>query len=311
MIMRRLSAIRIRIAVLMIPLFFLLIAAGCGPGRIASKNTPVDENLAQLNRSARIAFDNRQLEQAANLYRQALDRAYLHDDRKAVADAQYNLAVCNLEMGSYDKALVWVNQAKNESVRAEQSVTIDMLFLEAAILFRTGKLDRAWQITDQILSAPERSPATVISKTRFLRGLISDQRGQTDQLSREIDAMTKSADPGKRADREELIGRLAMAEGRWDTAIEAMDLTARLRSENLDYRKMAQALSLAADACQRSGKPSEAAKRYFRAGRSAVQQGNSQDAKKWLNSAVQLAGQAGDEPLEQEVRAFLRRMPTP
>jgi len=289
----------------------LLIAAGCGSGRILSKKIPVDENLIRLNRSARIAFDNRQLEQAANLYQQALERAYLSDDRKAIVDAQYNLAVCNLESGSYDKALLWVNRAKNELVRDEQSVTLDILFLEAAILFRTEKLDRAWQITDQILSASEREPATLVSKTHFLRGLISDKRGQTDQLGREIDALDKSGDPGNRADREELIGRLAMAEGSWDAAIEALDRTAGLRRENRNFGEMAQALSLAADACQQAGKPSEAAQRYFRAGRSAVQQGNNQYAKKWLNSALQLAGQAGDEPLKQEVRTFLQTMPAP
>ena len=289
----------------------LITAGGCGSSRVVHKGPGVDENLARLNRSARIAFDNGQLEQAANLYRQALNRAYLRDDRKAVVDAQYNLAVCMLGLRSYDKALERVHQAQNELVRNEESVTADILLLEAAILFRTGKLDKAWQITDQILLASERPPGTVESKTHFLRGLIADQRGDTDQLGREIDALAKSADHGRRADREELTGRLAMAEGNWEAAIEAFDHTARLRSEGFDYRELAQALALAADACDRAGKPSGAATRYFRAGRSAALQGINQDAIQWLERAEQLAGQAGDEPLKQKVRSYLKSMQTP
>jgi tetratricopeptide (TPR) repeat protein len=275
------------------------------------KSSGIDENLIRLNRSARIAYDNGQLEQAANLYGQALERAYLRDDRQAVVDAQYNLAVCMLGLRSYDKALERVHQAQNELARGDQSVTADILLLEAAIVFRTGKPDKAWQITDEILSVSEKPPVAVESKTHFLRGLIADQRGDVGQLGREIDAFAESDKPGRRADRKELIGRLAMAEGNWEAAIGAFDLTAKLRRENLDYGKMAQSLALAADACQQAGQPLAAAKRYFGAGRSAVQQGNHQDAIKWLNSAVQLAGQGGDEPLKQEVRAFLKSMPTP
>ncbi len=304
------SRLKLQAAVAVLVLF-LLTAGGCGPSRVMTKSPGVDENLMRLNRSARIAYGNGQLEQAAALYRQALDRAYLGDDRQAIVDAQYNLAVCMLGLRSYDQARVWVNQVKNELVRSEKSVTADIYLLEAAILFRTGKPHKAWQITDQIMSASERPPAAVESKTHFLRGLIADQRGDTAQLAREIDALVKSASPGARADRQELAGRLAMAEGNWDAAIEVFDHTVRLRREDLDYHEMAQALALAADACDRAGKPSGAATRYFRAGRSAVQQGNHQDAIKWLNRAVQLAAQAGDEPLEQEARSYLKSAQTP
>lgn len=304
------SRVKFRVAVTIL-ILFLLTAGGCGSARVGAKSAGVDENLVRLNRSARIAYDNGQLEQAANLYRQALDRAYLRDDRQAVVDAQYNLAVCMLGLRSYDKALERVHQAQNGLVRGGQSITADILLLEAAILFRTGKPDKAWQITDQILSASKRPPGAVESKTHFLRGLMADQRGDTGQLSREIEALAKSDNPGRQAEREELTGRLARAEGNWEAAIKAFDLTVRLRRENLNYGEMAQALALAADACQRAGKPSEAAKRYFWAGRSAVQQGNNQDAIKWLNSAVQLAGQAGDETLKQEVRPYLKSIPTP
>ena len=275
------------------------------------KRSGVDENSARLNRSARIAYENGQLEQAANLYRQSLDRAYLRDDRKAVVDAQYNLAVCMLGLRSYDLALGWVQQAQNESLRGGQNLTPDILLLEAVIRFRTGKPDDAWRISDQILAASESLPVTVYGKTHFLRGLIADQRGDTDQLGREIHALAKAGNPGGRADHAELSGRLARAGGHWEAAIEAFDQTARLRREDHDYGEMVQALALAADACEQAGQPAKAATRYFRAGRSAAQQGNHTEAKKWLNSAIDLAGQAGDESLKREAEVYLKSIQTP
>lgn len=294
-----------------VTILWLLTAIGCGSSPVVPKDPGVDEHLARLNRSARIAYDNGQLEHAANLYHQALDRAYLRDDRQAIVDAQYNLAVCMLGLRSYDKALARVHESQTELARAGQSISGDILLLEAIILFRTGEPDEAWRITDHILSISQRPPAAVINKAHYLRGLISDQRGDTAQLGREMVALGKPDDPGMRADREELSGRLAMAEGHWAAAIEAFDRTARLRREKRDYAEMAQALVLAADACHRSDKPSAAATRYFRAGRSAVQQGHHQDAIKWLSSAKQMAGEAGDEPLKQEVQSYLNRIPRP
>ncbi len=304
------SSYKFRVVVLALALIVMTVG-GCSSSRRVPQSSNVDENSARLNRSARIAYDHGQLKQAANLYRQALNRAYLRDDRKAVVDAQYNLAVCLLGLRSYDEALVWVHRAQKELEHGQQSVTADILLLEAVILFRTGKPDKAWQITDQILSVPEKPPVTAEGKTHFLRGLIADQRGDSDQLGSEIDALAKYSDPGGRADHKELTGRLAMAAGNWEAAIEAFDQTVRLRREYHDYGEMAQALALAADACRQAGKPTGAATRYLRAGRSAVQQGNHQDAKKWLKHAVELAGQAGDEPLKQEALSYLKSLQTP
>jgi tetratricopeptide (TPR) repeat protein len=304
------SCLRLRVVVLVL-MVLVLIAGGCSSSRGVPKRSSDDENSARLNRSARIAYDNGQLEQAANLYRQALNRAYLRDDRKAVVDAQYNLAVCMLDLRFYDRALVWVHRAQDELLRGGQTVSTDFLLLEAVALFRTGKPDNAWQISDQILSASEKAPVMVESKTHFLRGLIAAQRGDTDQLGREIEALAKAGDPGGRADRAELSGRLARAEGHWEAAIEAFDQTVRLRRQDHDYAEMSHALALAADACHHAGKPARAATRYLRAGRSAVQQGNHQDGKKWLNRAVELAGQAGDESLKQEAGFYLKSVQTP
>ena len=109
-----------------------------------------------------------------------------------------------------------------------RKISGDILLLEATTLFRAAEPDEAWRITDRILSASERPPAAVVNKAHYLRGLISDRRGDTAQLGREFKALEKSAGPDVTADREELAGRLAMAEGHWVAAIEAFDRTAGL-----------------------------------------------------------------------------------
>ena len=299
------------LAMASITLLWLLTVWGCGSPKVAAQKPGYDENLARLNRSALIAYDNGQLEQAANLYRQALNRAYLRDDHEAIIDARYNLAVCMLGMQSYDRALDWVRLAKSDLARSRQGISADILLLEATILFRAGKPDEAWQVTDRILAESEKSSETVKNKTHYLRGLISDQRGEPAELGRELNAISKSSDPRIQADRQELTGRLAMAEGRWDAAVEAFDDAVRLRREKLDYAAMAQALALGADASHRAGNHLAAAARYFRAGRSAGQQGNDQDATRWLRSALRSADQAGDEAFEQEIRAYIETLQAP
>ena len=304
------SGLRLAVAALVL-MVCVFIANGCGSSRAVSRPPGDDEVTMRLNRSARIAHNNGQLEQAANLYRQALNRAYLRDDHRAVIDAQYNLAVCMLGLRSYDQALEWVHRAQNELARSGKRISADILLLEAVALFRTGRADEAWQISDRILTAPEKPPAMVEGKTYFLRGLIADQRGDIDQLARQIEALAPLDNFGARADRHELNGRLAMAGGNWAAAIEVFDQTAELRRENRDYTEMSQALALAAEACQRADKPAAAASRYFRAGRSAAQQNYRQDAMQWLKRAVELAGQAGDEALKKEVENYLDSIASP
>ena len=304
------SGLRLAVAALVL-MVCVFIANGCGSSRAVSRPAGDDEVTMRLNRSARIAYNNGQLEQAANLYRQALNRAYLRDDHRAVIDAQYNLAVCMLGLRSYDRALEWVLRAQNELARNAKRISADILFLEAVSRFRAGHPAEAWQITDRILSEPEKPPVMVACKTHYLRGLIADRRGDADQLGREVEALDRFDNAVARADYHELSGRLAMAGGNWETAVEAFDQTVTLRRQGHDYAEMSQALALSADACRQAGKPSAAAIRYLRAGRSAVQLSNRQDAVEWLNRAVDLAGQAGDEPLKQEVQNYLDSIQSP
>ena len=116
---------------------------------------------------------------------------------------------------------------------------------------------------------------------------------------------------GLRADREELVGRLAMAQSNWNEAIEAFDKTAEFRRDDFDYSEMVNGLALAAWACEQAGKLSDASKRYLRAGRSAARQGESREALNWLSRAEKLAGEAGDEATAKEARSYRKWIEAP
>ncbi len=280
----------------------LLTSAGCGSRPTAPSGPPVDKDLERTNRAARTAFENGRIQQAAALYRQTLERAYLRDDLTAAIDAKYNLALC-LTLLQFDReALELVKQAVEELTAAGRPVPPDILLLKATIRYRLGQSQAAWQLTEDIFNGTKAISSEVQSKTRFLRGLIANDRGDTAILSTEISALAKSDSPVVRADREELIGHLAMMERRWNEAVLAFDEAAALRRQVLDYRGMVKVLAKAGEASERAGRLVPASRRYLRAGQSAALQGDKDKARMWLNRAAKLAEQGGDENIAREAQ---------
>ena len=286
----------------------ILAVSGCGSAPPKQEGPAIDEALERFNRAARLAFDKGRLQQAVSFYRKALDRAYIRDDTAAILDAQYNLAFCLMNLQSYEEALGVVRNADTEMALAGRGHSVDFLLLEATILHSSGNSAEAWKITDKILFIPAQDSAVIKSKTLFLRGLIASKQGDIDQLRAAIAALGQPQHPLLRADRQELVGHLAMAEQNWGAAVEAFDGAAKLRREALDYRAMVKVLALAGKASEKAGRAKEASIRYLRAGRSAVLQGLFNDALKYLNRAEQIADTAGEAQIAREARIYLGQL---
>jgi len=286
----------------------LLVFGGCGSPAPVQKGPAIDEDLERFNRAAQQAFDNGRLQQAISFYQKALDRAYIRDDFTAVLDAQYNMAICLINLQFYAEAFEVVQQAKTEMAMSGYSRAVDFLLLEATILYLRQDSDAAWKITDQILAATPRASSIVQSKTHFLQGLIASKQGDTDKLREAIVSIGQPNLPLLRADRHELLGHLAMAEQNWDEAVNAFEAATELRREALDYRGMAKSLALAGRASEKAGHADEASVLYLRAGRSAALQGQFDDALLWLNQAEQIANNAGEAQIVQEARIYLREL---
>jgi tetratricopeptide (TPR) repeat protein len=213
-----------------------------------------------------------------------------------------------MNLQSYEEALGVVQHANTEMVLAGHGNSDDFLLLEATILYLSGDSDEAWKITDRILVTPTQASSIIKSKTHFLQGLIASQRGDTEKLHAAIVSLGQPKQPLLRADRQELLGRLAMAEHNWDAAIEAFDVATKLRRQALDYRGMVKVLALAGKASAEAGRAKQASIRYLRAGRSALLQGRFANAQKWLNRAAQIANSASEDQILQEARTYLRQL---
>jgi tetratricopeptide (TPR) repeat protein len=286
----------------------ILTVSGCGSSPLKQKGPATDADLERFNRAGRLAFDKGRLQQAASFYRKALDRAYVRDDTAAILDAQYNLAICLMNLQSYEEALGVIQDANNEMALADRDHSADFLLLEATLLHSSGDSDEAWKMTEQILSPATQASSIIKRKTHFLRGLIAGKQGDLDQLRAAIAALGQPEHPRLRADRQELVGHLAVAEQNWDAAVEAFDAAAKLRREALDYRGMVKALALAGNASEKAERAKEASIRYLRAGRSAGLQGLFDDALKWLNRAEQIASSANEAQIAREAGIYLQQV---
>jgi tetratricopeptide (TPR) repeat protein len=282
--------------------------SACGSRQVSQAPAAVDTAFELTSHAAGTAFRQGKYARAAELYRQALARAYARDDHAAIVDTQYNLAVTLLRLGSLEEARAVVDNTRAELSRADQAVPAHLLLLEATILYRTGQMATAWDMSGQLLAGAAGVEPGIIARAQFLRGLMAAERGDMGRLREAMAALDTVNHPELRADHAELRGYLSMAEHNWETAVQAFDTVAELRRESLDYPSMMRALARAGDASERGGHQRAAAVFYLRAGRSASELGRTQEALHWLMQAQVLARQAGDDRTLQEILALLARL---
>ncbi len=290
----------------------LLALAGCG------SNTPppeasTDPALVQTQRLGRLAYDQDRPDQAASLYRQALDRAYRRDDLRAIGDAGYNLAVVELARGDTAAALALARSTADELGRRGQPIPADLQLIEAVALYRRGDAATAGALAAAVAARPDASADTT-ARAIFLTGLVADERGETTALAAAAAALDATSDAGIKADRDELAGRLALRRGDPAAAHAAFAAAAEGRRLRREDRGMARALALAGRAAAQQGDQAAAADLYLRAGRSAALSADPTGAAEWLTTAGALARQAGALAIadEAEVRlAALRATAAP
>jgi hypothetical protein len=290
----------------LLSLLALAALGGCG-GATPSPPAPTDPTLSQTQRLARLAYDQDRPDQAATLYRQALDRAWRRDDLQAIGDAGYNLAIVELRRGDPVSALDVARSTQAELLRRGAGVPADLQLVEAVALYRSGDGAASAELAATVVGRADASVETV-ARANFLTGLIADERGDTDTLAAVLAALAEPADSATEADRDELAGRLALRQGNPAAARAAFERAADTRRNLLDDRGMARALSLAGTAAEAEGETAAAADFYLRAGRTAALSGDGTDANRWLARAGQLARQTASASIAREADFWLDRL---
>jgi hypothetical protein len=267
-------------------LALLLLLAGCSGATQEPPPAQVDETLTRETRAGQLAFSLEHPEEAVAKYRAALTRAQARDDLQAIGDLGYNLAVAELRANAPERALAVARSTRAELERRGAEVFPALLLTEATALYRTGAPAEADAIAAQAESGGD---AEAAGRATFLRGLIADEAGNEAGLGAAADRLRTANLPALQADSAELNARLALRRGDIGRAREEAERAMVLRRDTLDYRGLARALALSAEATKQAGDSEAAADLFLRAGRSAAAQGDPQAATPWLREAMALA----------------------
>ena len=258
---------------------------------------PVDQAMLTESRAGGLAFALDRPAEAVTHYRAALARARLRDDLPGITDAGTNLAVAELRANQPDQALADARATQLELARRGAADVPVLELVQATALYRSGQAAAADQMAGMVQHAGDPQAA---ARASFLRGLIADINGDAAGLAAARQALDPKADAEQAADALELDARQQLRNRNFPTARADAEQAATLRRDLPDYRGLARDLALAAQAAQAQGDIQAASDLYLRAGRSAAVQGDTADAKTWLQRA-----QTGDPAVAEQARQIL------
>ncbi len=287
-------------------LAIVLTLAGCGGSGTLPLLAAIfrDTRLDSARATAALAFEQGRYDQAAQLYRTALDLARARDELRAIGDIGYDLAVTELRRGENAMSLRMATVTRLELQRRAAPVFAELRLVEAAALYRLGRADAAEPLAREVAAGVD----TAALRGRFLLGLIAADRRDADALAAALGALGSDEAPEWRADRRELEAHAARLSGDRAAARAAFLAAAELRRDVLDYPSMARALAAAGETAERAGSAAEAADLYLRAGRSALLgSGGAARAEVWLATAERLARGAGETPILEAIAALRSR----
>ncbi|HBA82992.1 MAG TPA: hypothetical protein DCZ95_02755 [Verrucomicrobia bacterium] len=287
--------------------------SGCsspGPAR------QTDPDIATAASSARLAFDQGQIERAAGLYSRGLTKARSMDDSFEIANNAYNLAACMMTLGRPEEARPLLQEAEREALRAGAARS-DIRLMQAAAAQSLGQADEARTILKEVLSNSDRPEyraqafileirmacdagdvAAAESRLKDLQGLRLDKKDNV-LLQAEIEG---------------LQGRLAGMKNQPGEAAGFMDRQADLLRQGGKFRDMAQALGRAGEWHGQAGQWPAAWDRAYRAARSLFAQGDTVGALRQVEQAVAAAektgaadAQAATATLFEDIRAAVKK----
>ena len=283
-----------------------LALTGCG-SHTDAPTAPQDQNLQRYQRAAQSAYGLGRPQEAITQYRLALTQAEARDDLPAIGNLSFNLAAAQLQANRPADALETARRARAELSRRGAPPLSALDLVEATALYRSGDAATADAMAAKLQRDADRQ---IASAATFLRGLIADDRHDLNGLTAASDSLRQTpaaTDPAggatpttatdiasraaQQADALELEARLARLKGDDASAQAAALQAADLRRMAIDYRGLARALSVAADAARHAQSPA-AADLYLRAGRSAAAQGDKAAAETWLTEALRLSHDA-------------------
>jgi hypothetical protein len=264
--------IRLWIVISVLLLSILVVCGGCASTSGTAQTAVEDAPLAQASEAGMIAFERGDAPEAAAQYEAALQRARFMDDAAAVADAAYNLAVCEVTISRFEAAEKHLHEAEYNG--RISGTTLDGVHLLMAKLSYLQQHDpEAEAIAEPLASSAV--PAIRLQAQALLTLIACDVRQVTQAESRlrELNSIAKGAGnltPALRAEIEKSEGSVALLEGNSSQAAAHFDQEAAFLRQAHRYRDVIHALTRSAAAHEKAGAASVAADRYYQAARGCV-----------------------------------------
>lgn len=274
----------------------VLALAGCSTPPPPS---PEKTELARVTTTARTAFEQGSVSQAARLYIRALKMARMQDDSAEIGNNAYNLAACLIALGRYDDARSLLREAKREFERAKRPVTM-LLLLDAKAARLQGHADEALALAGQVLTSLKPGKAGTYSlQVYLLKTQIACDQGNVSAAKAEFANVEKdlkgAGDLVLKAEASGIEGQIARLENDPGRAAQKYDQQADIFKRAKKYHDMALALGTAGQAYLDAHILLPSVDRFYRAARSLYAQGDELAALKMIESAMVAGEKAGDQ----------------
>ena len=290
-------------------LLCLLLSACGGASGVVSQKTERDRQWLSSMQTGYGAFNQGEYLLARRLFEQALDRGRQMDRADHIADAAFNLAAAQIELGELTAANRSLLEAKNESRRRGDPLG-NILLLEAITARLQADPERSQAVTNQLLQQLPESNTRLQIQAQLLSGLLAceaeDMTLAEQMLAKTAELLDNDDHPTIAAARAELQGCIKLLQNHPMEAAAAFDREIVFLQQARHYRQMVVALQKAGTAYTTAGRNQQAADRLFRAARSIFSQNRPGKAELLLEKA-EAAARTAEAHLLLENIARLRK----
>ena len=275
-------------------LLVLLLSACAGSPAGVSQTAAQDRQWLNSMQAGRDAFDQGHYQLAERLFARALERGRQMDRASQIADAAFNLAAAQIQLGDFAAAHSALQEAKGENAR-QGATTSEILLLEARVARLQADRQQSRAVLEQLQRQLPESEFDLRSQALLLSGLLACEAGdlalamQEQALAVGLLASDSDRYPLAAASRTELQGCIKLLQQQPLAAAGAFDRQSELLQQAQQYRQMVTALHRGGLAYAAAGDNQQAAERLFRAARSAFSQKRPREAHMLLEKAASAA----------------------
>jgi hypothetical protein len=294
-----------------------LTAAGCAHSD-RDIQSPVDEPMRLDQESAQAAFSSGAYEEAATRFTEAIHRAFLRDDGRAVARYRYQLAACRIAQGRLVEGKRLMDSARVEALVAGDGLTAARAETAAARLaLEQGNLEESQKLARLALSRPEaRSSVRLAADIRLILAEGAVRGGDSIQAKAELAEVGRiwgrmPVDPAIQATSERVRGQIFVLTGNAKEAGKAFDNEGASWQEARRFADHAASLERAALAWQKAGDDYAAATRMYRSARIRTGLGQAEKAHLLAGIAAEWAEKAELIDLQECCKALMHETGKP